>query len=294
MAAGCAVAAIAGTAAPAAALTLPAGPVAARTNIAIINNDGQVSATAGAEQPGPALSLAKLYLGYWVLAHGDVADKAVVPQMIRFSDDGIAARLDSRYPTAIGDVMRDFGLRQSHPGPNWGFATTSMMDGARFLQQIRLDPVAAPMIQAMATAAPVAADGYHQDFGTSRIPGVWATKYGWSDEGDVNATASFGPDYVIVARTYGPPQQLTADLGGLVGPPAPMANAGMAHANTANADTADAQVVQMPWLGGNTPALTGAAVQQQVRCADPLGLSRILPATALVPKFFTDLLPHCR
>ncbi|PRQ10379.1 hypothetical protein C1Y63_11820 [Corynebacterium sp. 13CS0277] len=261
------------------ALTLPAGPVAPRTQIAIINFDGQVSATPGATAGGPALSLAKLYLGYWVLAHGDVADRAKVPAMIRFSDDRIAAELDARYPHAIGEIMAQYGLNDSHPGSNWGHATTSTMDVARFLNAVRSDPTAAPMLQAMATAAPIAADGYHQDYGTSRIPGVWATKYGWSDHGDVNATASIGPDYVIVARTYGPADQLTGDLAGLI-------------VGTATTPPAGG-VAQMPWLFGTTPATTGAQVRAQVACADPLGLRMLLPEQSLVPQFLAELLPHC-
>ncbi|APT83795.1 hypothetical protein [Corynebacterium aquilae] len=268
---------------PAHALTLPPAPVAPRTQITIINNDGSVSATPNSDAPGPALSLAKLYLGYWVLAHGELGDKGKVVPMIRYSDDAIAADLDHRYPQAIGEIMRDFGLVHSHPGSGWGFATTSTSDVARFLNAVRTDPVAAPMIQAMATAAPVAADGYHQNYGTSRIPGVWATKYGWSDNGDTNATASIGPDYVIVARTYGPANQLTSDLGGLISVlPAPAPAAPQAS-----------QTLTMPWFFGTTPAVTGETIHQRTECADPLGLRMLLPAQALVPTFIANLLPQC-
>ncbi|HJE09815.1 MAG TPA: hypothetical protein K8W18_00510, partial [Corynebacterium glutamicum] len=41
-----------------------------RTQIAIINPDGSVQESDNAEESRPALSLAKLYLGYYVLAQG--------------------------------------------------------------------------------------------------------------------------------------------------------------------------------------------------------------------------------
>ena len=64
----------------------------------------------------------------------------------------------------------------------------------------------------MATAAPVAADGYRQDFGTSHIPGVWGTKFGWSDDRTIHASVSTGHGFTVAANTYGDAQTHTADV----------------------------------------------------------------------------------
>jgi len=56
----------------------------------------------------------------------------------------------------------------------------------------------------MTQAAPVAADGYPQDFGTATLPGVTGTKFGWSDDPtSIHASASIGPDLVVSAHTWG-------------------------------------------------------------------------------------------
>ena len=64
----------------------------------------------------------------------------------------------------------------------------------------------------MATAAPVAADGYRQDFGTSRIPGVIGTKFGWSDNRRIHASVSTAPEFTVAANTYGDAATHTADV----------------------------------------------------------------------------------
>ena len=71
-------------------------------------------------------------------------------------------------------------------------------------------------MKGIATAAPVASDGYRQDFGTARIPGIIGTKFGWSDNRQVHASASFGPGYSVAANTYGSPADLTGDVLGAV------------------------------------------------------------------------------
>ena len=64
----------------------------------------------------------------------------------------------------------------------------------------------------MANAAPVAADGYRQDFGTSRIPGVIGTKFGWSDNRRIHASVSTAPGFTVAANTYGDATTHTADV----------------------------------------------------------------------------------
>ncbi|AZA11822.1 hypothetical protein [Corynebacterium gerontici] len=195
------------------AVTVPLQGVPDRTQISVQTPVGINAATPNANESRPALSLSKLYLGYWVLHHGAPEDQAKVEQMIRFSDDNIATELDRKYPQAIPEVIAQFGLTTTHYNGFWGNTTTSTNDMTTFLQAIAMDPVAWPLINGMRTASPVAADGYHQDYGTATLPGIWATKFGWSDDRQsVHATASYGPGFVIAANTDGPSEQLTQDV----------------------------------------------------------------------------------
>lgn len=205
---------LAGVVIPAqAATTLDPSGVPNRTSITLRYSNGATVATRNSHESRPALSLSKLYLGYWVAKNGEPQDKARVENMIRYSEDGTASYLDSKYPQAIPQVAGQFGLRNTHHNGYWGNTTTSTQDLARFLSTVRGDPVAAPIFRGMSTAAPTAADGYRQDFGTGRIPGVTGTKYGWSDDRrTLHATASTGNGYVIAAQTSGPAAQLTRDV----------------------------------------------------------------------------------
>ena len=58
----------------------------------------------------------------------------------------------------------------------------------------------------------MAADGYGQDFGTSELPGVIGTKWGWSNDHSLHASASFGQDFTVAAHTNGGKEQLTDDV----------------------------------------------------------------------------------
>lgn len=201
-----------GSAPAVAATTLDPAAVAARTQVTLRYNNGVVVSTANSHESRPALSLVKLYLGYWVLHHGAPEDKARVENMIRYSEDATASDLDRKYPQAIPEVIGQFGLNETHYPGYWGNTTTSTEDLARFTSIMVGDPVAQPIVTGMRTAAPVAADGYKQDYGTSRIPGIIGTKFGWSDARDVNATVSLGNGFVIAANTYGSAADLTFDV----------------------------------------------------------------------------------
>lgn len=258
------------------ALTLDPWSVPGRTEISVRNTDGTVFSIRG-NRPGPALSLAKLYLAYGVLAAGDPADRDAVTHMIRTSDDLTAARLSAKHPTAIADTIDRFGLHGSQAGPDWGSGVTTTDDVVRFLTAVRDDPTAAPIIDAMATASPVAADGYHQNYGTATLPGAWATKFGWSDDGTINATGTYGNGWTAAARTYGPPDQLTRDIHVAVGEsPAPQA-----------AEPAG------PPPGSGSWAITGAQLKHQVRCADPLNIRKVVPDAILIPTMLASALPRC-
>ena len=194
------------------AVSLDPHSVPERTQITVRHDSGATVSTANSHESRPALSLSKLYLGYWVLKYGSVADKAQVEHMIRYSDDNVASDLDRRYPQAIPSIIQEFGLSETHYTGYWGTTQTSTEDIARFTAEIQHDPIAAPIFAGMATAAPVAADGYRQDFGTDHIPGVWGTKFGWSDDRTIHASVSTGHGFTVAANTYGDAQTHTADV----------------------------------------------------------------------------------
>ena len=211
-------------AAPAAqAMTFDPGKVPPRTQMTVRYADGTVVSTPNGHESRPALSLVKLYLGTWVLKYGAPEDKARVENMIRFSEDATASDLERKYPQAIPGIIGEYQLGETHHNGYWGNTTTSTEDLARFVGAISTDPAAAPIMKGMATAAPAASDGYRQDFGTARIPAILGTKFGWSEDGQVHATASFGPGYTVAANTYGSPADLTADVLGAVDVPTPPA-----------------------------------------------------------------------
>ncbi|SDS36218.1 hypothetical protein [Corynebacterium timonense] len=160
------------------------------------------------------LSIVKLYIADYVFDHGSAADHAAAVQMLRTSDDGIATALYTRYPDSIAATARKYGLRTTHAGAAWGASTTSTYDSAAFLEARKRDHgLGDPILVALATATPVAADGYRQDYGTAQLPGVIGTKWGWSDDRtSAHASVSYGTDFTVAAHTYGPAAQLTADV----------------------------------------------------------------------------------
>lgn len=209
--------------APAAeAMDVKPGAAGGRTAVAVYHPNGSWTGSPDAHQARPALSLSKLYLGYWVLRHGHPGDKAQVEHMIRVSSDGVAAQLDRKYPHAIDAVARDFGLQNTARRGRWGNTATSAYDVAKFVSMIRNDPVAFPIIQGMRTAAPFAQDGFPQDYGTSRLPGAEGTKFGWSDDrSSYTATVSFGPGWTAAAMTVGDKGANTHDALALIDPNLP-------------------------------------------------------------------------
>lgn len=262
-------------AAPASAQGVNAQAVPARSQMIVLTDAGGYFATPNAREPRPAMSLVKLYLGMWVLRHGQQADKNKVEYMIRVSHDGIASELDRKYPNAIRSIMTSYGLQDSRYPGYWGNSTTSVADVAKFVKAIRFDPVAAPLIRGMRNAAPIAADGYAQNYGTSRIPGVQGTKFGWSDARDYHGTVSFGPGYVVAVSTRGPASANTADaLNGWIPPragaPAPRPGAQM------------------------TPA---AALRDRIKCHVPPtstdAVDQLIPNNAPVNWQLVNMIPKC-
>ncbi|MCQ9369854.1 class A beta-lactamase-related serine hydrolase [Corynebacterium sp. 35RC1] len=186
-----------------------------RTIISIVEDDGQVATTEGATEPIPALSQAKLFLGAWVLFHVEGSEDQVL-QMLRYSDDAIADELDATYPEAIPAVIERYGLGDTSYNGYWGNTVTTTNDLARFIHLVQDDATGQAILEALSQVSPIAADGYPQDFGTAQLPGVLGTKFGWSDDLSAHSTASIADGYVIVAYTYGTPEELTEDVLGSV------------------------------------------------------------------------------
>lgn len=187
-----------------------------RTALAVVHPDGRVSISPTAEEPRPALSLAKLYLGYWVLYNGTEEEKAQVEEMVSTSSDRIAGRLDRKYPQAIDEIADDFDLTKTARGTHWGNSRTSARDVATFISSIVWDPVAKPLFAGMADQADIAADGFFQGFGTARLKNVKGSKMGWSDDrAGATASVSWGEigdeTFAVAAMTTGTAYQNTVD-----------------------------------------------------------------------------------
>ncbi|MEX3504776.1 hypothetical protein [Corynebacterium sp. LK2510] len=187
-----------------------------RTGIAVYHPDGRWSGTSDALEPRPALSLAKIYLAYYVLYNGSAEERGLVRDMIRHSSDDKAQQLDNAYPEAIGQIADDFNLNDTSRNGAWGRTTTSPYDMSRFIASILWDPKARPLFDAMEDVADTAADGFRQEFGTAKLDRVTGFKTGWSDD-QISATGSvaygkIGDEvWVATALTNGDAFDNTAD-----------------------------------------------------------------------------------
>ncbi|MEH0147839.1 hypothetical protein V6D40_09250 [Corynebacterium sp. Q4381] len=204
-------------AAPAQAVHVDPSYLRERTALAVVHPDGRISMSADGEEPRPALSLAKLYLGYYVLYHGTSEEKDQVEKMIASSNDAIAGKLDRAYPEAIDEIASDFDLTSTARAGGWGKTQTSARDIATFISEILWDPVAKPLFSGMEHQDSVAADGFIQGFGTARIEDAEGSKMGWTDDrtsgtGSVSWGKTGGDTWVASALTYGNAYQNTVDV----------------------------------------------------------------------------------
>lgn len=255
-----------------------------RTQIAIINPDGSMQTSDNATETRPALSLAKLYLGYFVLGNGSAEDVALIPEMIQYSDDYTADYLESQYPEAIPEVIDAFDLHDTEWAGYWGNATTSVVDIATFVDDIRTDPIGAPLLEAMTQSAAYGADGYAQDFGTFTLSDVTGTKFGWSDNQDVHASVSFGPDFVIAASTNGDAETHTEDVQESVISLYPqVVTSAIEEQVTQLQEVTAPQVLKMH---------TGAELKEQLKGTVYGQTLSFLPNTAPIPAFVYNLLAH--
>lgn len=192
-----------------------------RTSVAVVAVvPGLASTTENAAEPRAGVSITKLYLVDYALRHGDHSDsdRAAAQRAIQLSDDAAADLLDAEYPEAIAAIAAEFGLTATRRGSFWGDSVTSARDVAEFLAAKERTDSASPMLAWMATAAPVAADGTVQNWGTSHLPATVGTKWGWTDDHTSEvASASFGPGFAAAAFTYGTAEDQNADLAGLTG-----------------------------------------------------------------------------
>ncbi|MGB3770546.1 MAG: hypothetical protein WBA00_05360 [Rhodococcus sp. (in: high G+C Gram-positive bacteria)] len=219
-------AAVIALAAPANAAPLPApgdfDGVPARTSLSYTSSaTGVHVGTPNENEPRPGLSTVKLYLADYVLRRGDSSpeDLGLAARMIEVSDDWAASQLDAKYPEAIDAIAAEYGLTATDRGGFWGSSSTSTADTVRFLDaKQRTDP-SSPVLAWMTTAAPVAADGTVQDWGTGQLGAAYGTKWGWADDGSsVVASASIGDGFTIASNTYGGPGTQTEDVLGALAP----------------------------------------------------------------------------
>lgn len=170
---------------------------------------GDITGTATHRFARPALSLVKLYLANYVVDHGALEHRDDALKMVRDSSDRTAAELFREYPGAIDHVAEEFGLSSTRAGEEWGQSRTSTYDVAVFVAALLAEDPRHPVLVAMASADPVAADGYAQDFGTAVLPGELGTKWAWSDAHDLHASVSFGDGWVAAAAVTGDAEDLT-------------------------------------------------------------------------------------
>ncbi|MCS4490049.1 hypothetical protein N7326_04270 [Corynebacterium sp. ES2794-CONJ1] len=165
--------------------------------------------TVNERAPRPALSLIKLYIAQYIFERGDTSDFPRARSMVRTSDDDLATDLYEKYPQSIDWVIKKYGLESTQANTQWGYSLTSTFDVAYFLAQVLINNPQAPVLRAMRDTAATAKDGTSQNFGTAIFPGVEGTKFAWSNEKDIHASASFGTDFVVVASSYGDADKLT-------------------------------------------------------------------------------------
>jgi hypothetical protein len=148
-----------------------------------------------AQRPFPSASMVKLFLAEDVLRRARAGavtlssqDRELLARMIRSSDDPAASAVWVRFdgPRTVREVAMRYDLTGTSPPTRpgrWGETMTTARDLARF---VGLLPVlahpddAAQLLGWMASATPIAADGFDQRFGLfGSVPGTPAVKQGW-------------------------------------------------------------------------------------------------------------------
>lgn len=172
-------------------------------------SDGLRMATNTENDFMPGLSLVKLFIADYVLEKGSSSARKKIVPMIRMSSDSLATELFEDYPKSISATAKKYGLSHTRSGKRWGSSETSTSDVVKFLRQVKENDPNSPILQAMKTASLIAEDGTEQNYGTSVLPRVKGTKFGWSDDKDLHSTVSFGDDFIVAAYTEGSASDLT-------------------------------------------------------------------------------------
>lgn len=172
-------------------------------------SDGFTIGTATERFARPALSLSKLYIADYVAEWGTLDEQYLAFKMVSTSSDSAAKTLYDRYPESIDKTAQKYGLLSTRGAAQWGYSVTSTYDVVRFIAQLLEEDPTSPLLVAMASADSLAADGYPQDFGTSVLPGVIGSKWGWSDDQTLHSSVSFGADFVVAAAVAGTAEDLT-------------------------------------------------------------------------------------
>src|SRR3954447_4475356 len=172
-----------------------AGAVAASVGAVVVDPQGRtLLATPAAGRPLPSASLVKLLVVQQLLARASPAgwDATTLRRMeraITVSDDGAMSALWVAHdgPALVRAAVAQFGLTGTAPPDEvgqWGEATTTASDVARFLTALAGSATAADsatLLAWMRAVAPTAVDGFDQTFGLlagAAGTGV-AAKQGW-------------------------------------------------------------------------------------------------------------------
>ncbi|AKK11335.1 serine hydrolase [Corynebacterium uterequi] len=182
-----------------------------RTSLAVVVGDA-VYGTDNMHEPRTALSVVKVYLGYWVLKNGEAEDLALVKPMIQISDNNATTRLDQKYPQAMREAIAELGLKDTRYFGKWGAMVTSAYDMATALAAIRQDPEAAVLLELMREAPDTTPSGFDQTSGTDSLPGAIGSKHGWMYSTPTTNSMTYGEGWVAAAMTQGSSETLTDDV----------------------------------------------------------------------------------
>lgn len=152
----------------------------------------------------PALSLSKLFLAQYVFENGTDNEADLAEDMLETSNDVTADYLYNRYPKAIDQVAADFSLESTTTnGERWGYSLTSTYDVVYFIYQLLREDPDSRVLRAMRNQAKISADGTKQNYGTSQLPGVQGSKFGWADDYSLHSSVSFGDDWIAAVAVTG-------------------------------------------------------------------------------------------
>jgi len=150
---------------------------------------GELVASSGGDTQVISESIVKLFtVSYYLVEYHSHLPAGIAQdlrEMIVHSDDSI----ESRYWTtaAVPAMAKRYGLVRTANGPktgphDWGWEYITANDEAMFLYKASKDPTVGPfLMDAMAGVAPVAADGFEQNFGFNSLVGKHGSKQGWTD-----------------------------------------------------------------------------------------------------------------